>query len=192
MRLWRLQFKPRTPESLVIARCRSHGGIARGVLRLPRRNEQRPTAGTPVVDLKQSMGDGRKYFGTDGVRGRVSETPITPEFVMRLGWAAGRCCPEVDSANPDRQRHAHLRVHVRVALEAGLISAGIISQLGPMPPAIAYLTQTLHADAGIVVGRNTILIRITALSFLRAGTKLPDSLSSRLSVSSTCSRRHFR
>ena len=96
----------------------------------------------------------RKYFGTDGVRGRVGEAPITPEFCLRLGWATGR----VFAANG--RRSVLIGKDTRVSgymleslLEAGLASAGVdVRLLGPMPtPAVAYLTRTLRADAGIVV-----------------------------------------
>lgn len=94
----------------------------------------------------------KKYFGTDGIRGRVGEYPVTAEFMLKLGWAAGRV---LGSSGGD-----HLVIigkDTRIsgymfesALEAGLIAAGIdIRMLGPMPtPAIAYLTRTLHASAG--------------------------------------------
>jgi len=96
----------------------------------------------------------RKYFGTDGIRGRVGEPPITPEFCLRLGWATGR----VFAANG--RRRVLIGKDTRVSgymiesvLEAGLASAGVdVLMLGPMPtPAVAYLTRTLRADAGIVV-----------------------------------------
>ena len=102
----------------------------------------------------------RKYFGTDGVRGRVGEAPITPEFVMRLGYAAGRIL-----AASDRRAHSdHSSVIIgkdtrisgymlESALEAGLSAAGVdVLLLGPMPtPAIAYLTRALRCQAGIVI-----------------------------------------
>jgi len=96
----------------------------------------------------------RRYFGTDGVRGRVGEPPITPEFCLRLGWATGR----VFAANG--RRRVLIGKDTRISgymieslLEAGLASAGVdVRMLGPMPtPAVAYLTRTLRADAGIVV-----------------------------------------
>ncbi len=96
----------------------------------------------------------RKYFGTDGIRGRVGEHPITPEFCLRLGWAVGK----VFAANG--RRRILIGKDTRVSgymleslLEAGLASAGVdVRLLGPMPtPAVAYLTRTLRADAGIVI-----------------------------------------
>lgn len=98
----------------------------------------------------------KKYFGTDGIRGRVGEHPITPDFMLKLGWAAGKVF-----ANSDRARSKILigkdtRVSgymFEAALEAGLTAAGVdINLLGPMPtPAVAYLTRTFHAQAGIVI-----------------------------------------
>ena len=98
----------------------------------------------------------RKYFGTDGIRGTVGESPITPDFIMKLGWAAGR----VLNARAPGQQKVLIGKDTRgsgymfeSALEAGLSAAGIdIHLLGPMPtPGIAYLTRTLHAKAGIVI-----------------------------------------
>src|SRR3954468_5346086 len=96
----------------------------------------------------------RKYFGTDGIRGRVGEHPITPDFCLRLGWAAGRVFGR------NGQRKILIGKDTRISgyilesvLEAGLASAGVgVRLLGPMPtPAVAYLTRTLRADAGIVI-----------------------------------------
>ena len=126
------------------------------------------------------MGDGRKYFGTDGVRGRVGEMPITPEFVMRLGWAAGRVLSRGGLGKVLIGKDTRISGYMfESALEAGLISAGInISQLGPMPtPAIAYLTQTLHADAGIVISASHNPYPDNGIKFFaHDGTKLPDSV----------------
>ena len=96
----------------------------------------------------------RKYFGTDGIRGRVGEGNITPDFMVKLGWAAGRVL------GPARGSKVLIGKDTRIsgymfesALEAGLAAAGVdIRLLGPMPtPAIAYLTRTLRAAAGIVI-----------------------------------------
>lgn len=98
----------------------------------------------------------RKYFGTDGIRGRVGEYPVTPDFVLRLGWALGR----VFSRQAEGQPLVIIGKDTRIsgymfesALEAGLINAGVdVGLLGPMPtPAIAYLTQAFRARAGIVI-----------------------------------------
>jgi phosphoglucosamine mutase len=98
----------------------------------------------------------RKYFGTDGIRGRVGEYPITPDFVLRLGWAVGK----VFSRRGNGQNLVLIGKDTRIsgymfeaALEAGLINAGVdVGLLGPMPtPAIAYLSQAFRAQAGIVI-----------------------------------------
>ena len=96
----------------------------------------------------------RKYFGTDGIRGRVGGDLIHPEFALKLGWAIGRVL-----ANGARKKviiGKDTRVSgylIESALEAGLCAAGVdIQLLGPMPtPAISYLTRTLRASAGIVI-----------------------------------------
>ena len=102
----------------------------------------------------------RKYFGTDGVRGRVGVAPITPDFVMRLGYAAGRVLLEASSL-PTGERPAVLigkdtrlsGYMLESALEAGFSAAGVDTCLvGPLPtPAIAYLTRALRLQAGVVI-----------------------------------------
>ena len=124
----------------------------------------------------------RKYFGTDGIRGTVGEHPITPDFVMKLGWAAGR----VLSAHAPGRQKVIIGKDTRVsgymfesALEAGLSAAGIdIHLLGPMPtPGIAYLTRTFHAQAGIVISASHNLFDDNGIKFFsHAGTKLPDEI----------------
>ena len=96
----------------------------------------------------------RKLFGTDGIRGRVGEHPINPEFIMKLGWAAGRVLAK-DGNRPiligkDTRLSGYM---FESALEAGLSAAGVdIRLLGPLPtPGIAYLTQNARAQAGIVI-----------------------------------------
>ena len=103
---------------------------------------------------------GRKYFGTDGVRGRVGTEPITPDFVMRLGYAAGATLVARD-AMPAGERPAVLigkdtRISgymLEASLEAGFAAAGVDVMLcGPMPtPAVAYLTRALRLQAGVVI-----------------------------------------
>ncbi len=120
----------------------------------------------------------RKYFGTDGIRGRVGEAPITPEFVMKLGWAAGKIF-----ASQGKQ-HILIGKDTRIsgymfesALEAGLSAAGVdIGLLGPMPtPGIAYLTRTFHADAGIVISASHNPFYDNGIKFFNAdGSKLDD------------------
>src|ERR1700744_3886646 len=98
----------------------------------------------------------QKYFGTDGIRGQVGSSEINPEFVLKLGWALGR----ILSGDSGQRKKVIIGKDTRVSgymlessLEAGLSAAGIdVCLLGPMPtPAIAYLTQTLRASAGIVI-----------------------------------------
>lgn len=122
----------------------------------------------------------RKYFGTDGIRGRVGQSSINPEFVLKLGWAVGRVL-----ANGDRKKVVigkDTRVSgymLESALEAGLSAAGVdVALLGPMPtPAIAYLTQTLRANAGIVISASHNLFEDNGIKFFSAdGGKLPDSV----------------
>ena len=100
----------------------------------------------------------KKYFGTDGIRGRVGTYPITPDFMLKLGWAAGK----VFARNAKGRSKILIGKDTRIsgymfeaALEAGLTSAGVdINLLGPMPtPAVAYLTRTFRAQAGIVISR---------------------------------------
>ena len=122
----------------------------------------------------------RKYFGTDGIRGRVGSQSITPEFIMKLGWAAGRVL--------SRQGHGTVLIgkDTRIsgymfesALEAGLAAAGIdINLLGPMPtPAVAYLTRTFHAQAGIVISASHNAYYDNGIKFFSAdGTKLEDDV----------------
>ncbi|MCK5665285.1 MAG: phosphoglucosamine mutase, partial [Thiotrichaceae bacterium] len=97
----------------------------------------------------------RKYFGTDGIRGTVGTPPITPDFVLKLGWAVGRVLKNEHHKNKvligkDTRISGYM---FESALESGLSAAGVdIALLGPMPtPAIAYLTRTFHAVAGIVI-----------------------------------------
>lgn len=129
----------------------------------------------------------RKYFGTDGVRGRVGQSPITPEFVMRLGYAAGRVLAHAGSLE-----HAEARPMVIIgkdtrisgymlesALQAGLCAAGVDVRLtGPLPtPAIAHLTRALRAQAGIVISASHNPYDDNGIKFFSAkGTKLPDDI----------------
>lgn len=122
----------------------------------------------------------RKYFGTDGIRGHVGLSHINPEFVLKLGWAIGRVL-----ANGHRKKVVigkDTRVSgymLESALEAGLSAAGVdVALLGPMPtPAIAYLTQTLRANAGIVISASHNLFEDNGIKFFSAeGGKLPDSI----------------
>ena len=127
----------------------------------------------------------RRYFGTDGVRGRVGEEPITPEFIMRLGYAAG-----VVLAAKDNHAVEHPAVLIgkdtrisgymlEAALEAGFAAAGVDVMLcGPMPtPAVAYLTRALRLQAGVVISASHNPYDDNGIKFFSAqGTKLPDAI----------------
>ncbi|SDS93735.1 phosphoglucosamine mutase [Halopseudomonas xinjiangensis] len=122
----------------------------------------------------------KRYFGTDGIRGRVGQYPITPDFMLKLGWAVGMAF----------KRHGQCRVLIgkdtrisgymfESALEAGLSAAGAqVQLLGPMPtPAIAYLTRTFQADAGIVISASHNPFYDNGIKFFSVdGSKLPDDL----------------
>lgn len=126
----------------------------------------------------------RKYFGTDGVRGRVGETPITPDFVMKLGQAAGR----VLRRRIDGCRHVRVVIGkdtrvsgymLEAALQAGFSSAGVdVVLCGPIPtPAIAYLTRAQRADAGVVISASHNPYHDNGIKFFsESGTKLPDEV----------------
>ena len=125
---------------------------------------------------------GKKYFGTDGIRGTVGEHPITADFMLKLGWAAGKVLT----------RHTKVKNRVLIgkdtrvsgymfesALEAGLIAAGVnVDMLGPMPtPAIAYLTRAFRASAGIVISASHNPVGDNGIKFFSAdGYKLPDEI----------------
>ena len=121
----------------------------------------------------------RKYFGTDGIRGKVGESPITPDFAMRLGYAAGKVLSR------DGQGMVLIGKDTRIsgymfesALEAGFSAAGVdVGLLGPMPtPAVAYLTRTLRALAGVVISASHNPFYDNGFKFFSAdGKKLPDS-----------------
>ncbi|MEN8712335.1 MAG: phosphoglucosamine mutase [Arenicellales bacterium] len=121
-----------------------------------------------------------KFFGTDGIRGRMGEEPITPSTVMKLGWALGN----VLGKNGESRGKIIIGKDTRVsgyllesAMEAGLISAGIdVSLLGPMPtPGIAYLARTARAQAGVVISASHNPYYDNGIKFFSpAGEKLPD------------------
>ena len=125
----------------------------------------------------------RKYFGTDGIRGRVGEDPITADFILKLGWAAGKVLTKYAEGKKNR---VIIGKDTRVsgymfesALEAGLIAAGVdVDLLGPMPtPAIAYLTRTFRAAAGIVISASHNPVEDNGIKFFAAdGYKLPDEI----------------
>jgi phosphoglucosamine mutase len=122
----------------------------------------------------------RKYFGTDGVRGKVGHGPINPEFVMKLGWAAGKVFARSGRCKVIIGKDTRISGYMfESALEAGLVAAGAdVVLLGPMPtPAIAYLTRTFHADAGIVISASHNPFDDNGIKFFSAeGTKLPDDI----------------
>lgn len=122
----------------------------------------------------------RKYFGTDGVRGKVGDFPITPEFAMKLGWAAGRVLSQRGTRKVLIGKDTRISGYLlETALEAGLIAAGIdVRLLGPMPtPAVAYLTRTFRAEAGIVISASHNPYYDNGIKFFSAdGTKLPDDV----------------
>ncbi|HEX7037841.1 MAG TPA: phosphoglucosamine mutase [Pseudomonadales bacterium] len=122
----------------------------------------------------------RKYFGTDGIRGRVGEHPITPEFCLRLGWAVGRVFARHGESHVIIGKDTRISGYMlESVLESGLVSAGAnVSLLGPMPtPAVAYLTRTLRADAGIVISASHNPYYDNGIKFFdRHGNKLPDQV----------------
>ena len=98
----------------------------------------------------------KRYFGTDGIRGTVGNPPITPDFMLKLGWAAGKVFASKGNGRNKILIGKDTRISgymFEAALEAGVTAAGVdINLTGPMPtPAIAYLTRTLRAQAGIVI-----------------------------------------
>ena len=122
----------------------------------------------------------RKYFGTDGIRGRVGRFPITPDFVLKLGWAAGRVLARRGGGKVVIGKDTRVSGYMfEAALEAGLSAAGVQSlMLGPLPtPAIAYLTRTLHAQAGIVISASHNPYYDNGIKFFSGeGLKLPDAV----------------
>lgn len=126
----------------------------------------------------------RKYFGTDGIRGRVGQFPITPEFVLKLGWAAGTAFRREGVCRVLIGKDTRISGYMfESALQAGLVAAGAdVMLLGPMPtPAIAYLTRTFHAEAGIVISASHNPYYDNGIKFFSGeGTKLPDEIESKI------------
>src|SRR5437763_3686432 len=128
----------------------------------------------------------RKLFGTDGVRGRVGDAPITPDVIMRLGYAAGRVFAAESAGRKGVTPAVLIGKDTRIsgylleaALEAGLSAAGVDVHLsGPLPtPAVAYLTRALRLSAGIVISASHNPFEDNGIKFFSAaGTKLPDSV----------------
>ncbi|WP_292999910.1 phosphoglucosamine mutase [Nevskia sp.] len=122
----------------------------------------------------------RQYFGTDGIRGRVGQAPMTPEFALKLGWAAGSVLARTAGARvlvgKDTRRSGYL---FESALEAGFAAAGVETYLlGPLPtPAVAYLTRALRAQAGVVISASHNPHFDNGVKFFSAeGDKLSDAL----------------
>jgi len=121
----------------------------------------------------------RRYFGTDGIRGKVGEDKVTPEFVLKLGWAAGRVLGKSGGSvliGKDTRISGYM---FESALEAGLAASGMnVLLTGPMPtPGIAYLTQTFHARAGIVISASHNPYYDNGIKFFSStGQKLPDEV----------------
>ncbi|MGO4331349.1 phosphoglucosamine mutase [Cupriavidus sp. 2TAF22] len=128
----------------------------------------------------------RKYFGTDGVRGRVGEAPITPDFVMRLGYAAGMVLAhgarQQEQSRPTVLIGKDTRISgymLEAALEAGFTSAGVnVLLTGPLPtPGVAYLTRALRLSAGVVISASHNPYYDNGIKFFSAdGDKLPDAV----------------
>ena len=128
----------------------------------------------------------RKYFGTDGVRGLVGKAPITPEFIMRLGYAAGKTLVAHDSLPTGDHPGVLIGKDTRIsgymleaALEAGFAAAGVdVLLCGPMPtPAVAYLTRALRLQAGVVISASHNPFHDNGIKFFSAqGLKLPDAV----------------
>ncbi|MDG6259004.1 phosphoglucosamine mutase [Glaesserella parasuis] len=122
----------------------------------------------------------RKYFGTDGVRGKVGQFPITPDFALKLGWAAGKVLATQGSKQVLIGKDTRISGYMlESALEAGLAAAGLSAAFtGPIPtPAIAYLTRTFRAEAGIVISASHNPYDDNGIKFFSAiGEKLPDEV----------------
>jgi phosphoglucosamine mutase len=133
----------------------------------------------------------RRYFGTDGIRGRVGAPPITPDFVMKLGYCAGKVLSRADIAPPHRTRPVVLigkdtRISgymLESALESGLLAAGVDTLLvGPMPtPAVAFLTRALRLSAGVMISASHNPFEDNGIKFFsQDGMKLPDAVESEI------------
>jgi len=124
----------------------------------------------------------RKYFGTDGIRGRVGNAPVTPDFMLKLGWATGKVFASEDGSKPTVVIGKDTRVSgymLESALQAGLVAAGAnVKLLGPLPtPGIALLTRTQNADAGIVISASHNPYFDNGIKFFNGqGSKLSDEL----------------
>lgn len=126
----------------------------------------------------------KKYFGTDGIRGRVGSEIMSPDFVLKLGWAAGKVLASTGTRKVLIGKDTRISGYMfEAVLEAGLIAAGANARmLGPIPtPAIAYLTQTLRANAGIVISASHNPFHDNGIKFLGPnGSKLSDELEAKI------------
>ena len=128
----------------------------------------------------------RRYFGTDGIRGKVGEAPITPDFVLRLGYAAGKVLAGADRWQSKGRPTVLIGKDTRVsgymleaALESGFAAAGVdVELMGPMPtPAVSHMTRSLRADGGIVISASHNPHHDNGIKFFSAdGNKLPDDV----------------
>jgi phosphoglucosamine mutase len=126
------------------------------------------------------MSEHRKYFGTDGIRGKVGKPPVTPDFVMKLGWAVGQVLTSAGGGRVLIGKDTRISGYMfESALEAGLSAAGVdILLLGPMPtPGVAYLTRTFRANAGIVISASHNPYEDNGIKFFAGnGMKLADEV----------------
>lgn len=122
----------------------------------------------------------RKYFGTDGIRGEIGKAPMTPDFVLKLGWAAGKVLAARGSSLVVIGKDTRISGYMlETALQAGLVAAGVnVRLLGPMPtPAVAYLTRTFRASAGVVISASHNPFQDNGVKFFSSdGTKLTDEM----------------
>ena len=122
----------------------------------------------------------KQYFGTDGIRGAVGTAPITPDFMLKLGWAAGRVLGGAEGGRVLIGKDTRISGYMfESALEAGLSAAGVDTLLlGPLPtPAVSYLTSTFSAQAGIVISASHNPFQDNGIKFFGPdGKKLDDSL----------------
>ena len=134
----------------------------------------------------------RKYFGTDGIRGRVGDSPVTPDFMLKLGWATGKVFAGSDGSKPTVVIGKDTRVSgymLESALQAGLVAAGAnVKLLGPLPtPGIALLTRTQKAEAGIVISASHNPYFDNGIKFFNdKGSKLSDDLELQIEAMIDC------
>ena len=142
----------------------------------------------------------RKYFGTDGIRGSVGTAPITPDFVMRLGHAAGKVLAQSENAATGRPtvligKDTRISGYMlEAALEAGFTAAGVdVLLAGPIPtPAVAYLTRALRLSAGVVLSASHNPYQDNGIKFFSAqGNKLPDAVEEAIEAAQGSPRNHW-